>query len=568
MASTILELEAANGVLYGTLLFMIISTIIIGSVFHKDQLKTLTNNGYHGAHNTQGFISLSLSFFASSAGAWILYTVPEAAILGGPVAVAGYTISCLVPLLIFACVGPYMRRNVPTAYTFFDYVQGRFGTPVNIYATLISLFYMFLYLSAEFKSLGDSFCSLAEGSLERPDNCLLGPVIGTSMATLVYTAIGGLPVSLLTDKVQGVGVFIFTILVAIATFTVYDLPDESDDPKVKDNWELATSTGINDDYGESFKMAFILISAVTCANLMHAGFQQRIFAAENDRNLILGAMGGVLLTIPCMCFFGVIGFIAFANKGDTLVVPDYLAFLATFFVIHDTAVGWQVLGLILAVLMVASSADTIQTGCAALLQPITRLALGKSGLVREPSDPKNDKLVGVINFVLTACLINIPAIILASDVNKYTSKNSVSVLSLFVLADLACATCCVPLLMGLSNRIHPLAAFVGCLTGFTLAMIIYGVGVDDENDKVAPWYEYQGAFSMLLKPGGLYSDTALTAFIVVPVGSGIMTLVSSIPFVLKGYRFPGFPKNDTSNSDVTARGFDGISSVPGNCASA
>merc|ERR1712087_620200 len=117
-----------------------------------------------------------------------------------------------------------MRRNVPSAYTFFEYVQGRYGTLVNIYATLISLFYMTLYLSAEFKSLGDTFCSLAEGSLDQPDKCLLGPVIGTSLVTLSYTAIGGLPVSLITDKVQGVGVFIFTILIAIAAFTVYDLP--------------------------------------------------------------------------------------------------------------------------------------------------------------------------------------------------------------------------------------------------------------------------------------------------------------------------------------------------------
>ena len=82
------------------------------------------------------------------------------------------------------------------------------------------------------------------------------------------------------------------------------------------------------------------------------------------------------------------------------------------------------------------------------------------------------------------------------------------VLSLFVLADLACATCCVPLLMGLSHRIHPSAAFVGCATGFTLAMIIYGVGVNGEEDK----------YAMLLKPGGLFADTAVTAFVAVPFG--------------------------------------------------
>ena len=259
-----LSLESSNGVLYGTLVVILVSTV--GIVLRKEQLVQGGSDAYLTARGTQGVLSLALSLFASGAGAWILFTVPEAAILGGPVAVFGYIVGSILPILIFACIAPYMRRNLPRAATFFEYVQGRYGTLVNAYMTLISLFYMFLFLSAEFKSLGDAFCWIAGGSANADPgerNCLHGPVVGTSIVTLLYTAIGGLPVSLLTDKVQGVGVFLFTLLVAIAAFTVYDLPKQSDGADVEDRWEAVTKKGINDDWGESVKMAVILVSAVT-----------------------------------------------------------------------------------------------------------------------------------------------------------------------------------------------------------------------------------------------------------------------------------------------------------------
>eukprot|EP00418_Pyrodinium_bahamense_P000442 CAMPEP_0179011288 /NCGR_PEP_ID=MMETSP0796-20121207/585_1 /TAXON_ID=73915 /ORGANISM="Pyrodinium bahamense, Strain pbaha01" /LENGTH=209 /DNA_ID=CAMNT_0020706659 /DNA_START=274 /DNA_END=899 /DNA_ORIENTATION=+ len=202
---------------------------------YKDQ----DSEAYLMARNSQSTLALSLSFFASGAGAWVLFTVPEAAILGGPVAVAGYTISCMLPLAIFGLIGPYFRRELPKACTFFDYLQARYGFFVNAYCTLVSLFYMFLYLSAELTSVGSCIVSLSE--LKDP----LGPVFATSLVTLAYTSVGGMPVSLLTDKVQGVGVFFFTILVCAAGFGFYTLPTSPDaNPEVVANWKMVTTWGL------------------------------------------------------------------------------------------------------------------------------------------------------------------------------------------------------------------------------------------------------------------------------------------------------------------------------------
>ena len=160
---------------------------------------------YMSARNSQGAFSLIMSFFASGAGAWVLFTVPEAAILGGPIAVLGYAISCIMPLLIFACVGPTLRRLLPHGITFFEFVQARYGTLVNTYVTLIAAFYMFLYLAAEFTSVGDCVALLSD-TTNATVAPTLAPIIGTSIVTLLYTTLGGMPVSLLTDRVQGVGV--------------------------------------------------------------------------------------------------------------------------------------------------------------------------------------------------------------------------------------------------------------------------------------------------------------------------------------------------------------------------
>ena len=87
---------------------------------------------YMSARNTQGTLSLIMSFFASGAGAWVLFTVSESAILGGPIAVIGYALSCIFPLIIFACVGPKLRNLVPNGITLFEFVQARYGTVVNV----------------------------------------------------------------------------------------------------------------------------------------------------------------------------------------------------------------------------------------------------------------------------------------------------------------------------------------------------------------------------------------------------------------------------------------------------
>lgn len=77
-----------------------------------------------------------------------------------------------------------------------------------------------------------------------------------------------------------------------------------------------------------------------------------------------------------------------------------------------------------------------------------------------------------------------------------------------------------------------MAAGAGCLAGFASALLIYLIGVNGENDGTP--------MKMLVQAGGLYSDTSLVAFLVVPFASLAATLLVNIPYHVRGYRFAGF----------------------------
>merc|ERR1719223_2342079 len=227
-----------------------------------------------------------------------------------------------------------------------------------------------------------------------------------------------------------------------------------------------------------------------------------------------------------MVLFGVIGMVAFAHLGLVAVdvggaEPVYLAFLAAFFLVIKGGPFWQALAISLAVMMVASSADTIQTGAAALLKPVTTRVLDAV----QPGTSANPKTIVGASLLITAVVINIPAIAL--------SMAGVSVLSLFVLADLVCATAIIPMLLGLWPRFHPHAALAGCLTGLACATIIYRVSVKNDVTGEPENIDLNGdfiPFKMLTEPGGLYSKTALVAFLVVPIASGLVSLIVNIPY--------------------------------------
>ncbi len=495
----------------------------------------MSQDSYMAARNSQGLLSLTLSYFVSGCGAWVIFAVPQAAVIGGWPALVGYAISTALPLLLFGLIAPSMRNNLPKGFTLNEYVYGRFGPLCTAYFGLVSMFYMILYLAAELSSAsalstGLTLIKVQARTWWENDNVFLptaiSPIVGMSLITLFYTVVGGLPVSILTDRVQGVGIFVLTVIVAIAAYADAGVGDQA-------SWDEVVGHGVSPvymptDYGNSFAVAISLIMGVTCANLVHAGYWQRIWAAESNTAVVRATYLSSAITIVVMILVGITGWIAYSHFL-ILMTPGVpggdLSFLSVPWLITTFMdEGWAVVVMILGISMIASTCDTLQSGMTALLWPLAKLFF--------PNGSDNCRLAFVIALMM---LINVPPMLLA--------LSGQSILQLFLLADLLAAGVVAPLFMGVFwKKCHPIGALAGSIGGLLTTIIVYAVG--------EAWDE---GFDILVSQGGIFRRVATYAFCITPAVSALITAaVSSLMFPT--YEFEGYKDEAASGASGTTDG--------------
>ncbi|TSE28424.1 sss: transporter, solute:sodium symporter (SSS) family [Tepidimonas thermarum] len=378
---------------------------------------------YLTARETQSATTLGLSFLASGLGAWILFVPPEIAAFVGPVALAGYAIGAALPFLVLAWCGPAIRRLLPGGRSLTDYALERFGAPVRGWVLALSLLYMLCFLTAELTALGGIVALLTGGDGR-------WAVLAVAAVTLLYTAWGGLRASLATDRWQA---WLLLALLAVVAGVVAQTPAGPAATPVP------TAAPASAPLSVGLSVALTLIIAVTAANLFHQGYWQRVWAARNDAALHRGAWLGAVATAAAIAGVGALGMLA-ARQGLPLGTPP-----VPFFALVQHAPGWVVAPvLVLAVALVASSVDTLQNGLAALL--VTQRRNASLAAAR-----------------WTTVLLMVPVIAVAWQ--------GLSVLRLFLIADLLCATAVVPLLLGLRPRTSRAAALAGMAAGLLGAVL-------------------------------------------------------------------------------------------------
>ncbi|CAI5529735.1 unnamed protein product [Closterium sp. Naga37s-1] len=145
------------------------------------------------------------SFFASAMGSWALFGPPSYCLTAGAMGTLVYAVCAGLPVLLVACVGAAVHRLVPNVVSMADYVRRRFGLPFAVYISLLAVGNMGVAMAAEYTALGDLFHRL----LHAPR---LPIVMLTAATAMLYTAAGGLYVSIVTDQCQALASLIFTAL--------------------------------------------------------------------------------------------------------------------------------------------------------------------------------------------------------------------------------------------------------------------------------------------------------------------------------------------------------------------
>lgn len=405
--------------LYTTLAAIAVSLILFTWLGLRARLADGGLDDYVTARNSQGASALGLSFLASGMGGWILFAPPEVGSLVGPVALAGYAVGAALPFMAFAWFGPAIRRRLPEGRSIGEFAQNCYGTGVRRYVALISVLYMLCFLTAELTAIGaiTSLLSGINGNIA---------VVGVAIATLIYTAWGGLRASLMTDRWQSV--LLIGLLLIVGGVTLKQLPSLGQAAPLP---AVPTATALS--------VALTLVIAVTAANLFHQGYWQRLWAARDATALGRGAVFGGVITVIVVAVVGTLGILA-ATSGVDIGSPPI-----PFFALLSGAPEWLTLSaLVLALTLVASSVDTLQNALASLA--VTE----KQGLS-----------LTAARWITVALMV--PVVLVALQ--------GISVLRLFLIADLLCATAVVPVLMGLWSRMTTAAAVSGCLAGLAGAVL-------------------------------------------------------------------------------------------------
>ena len=439
--------------------------------------KELDQDSYLSARGTQNSLKIGLSLFASGMGIWILFGPSEVGYYGGFWDVVGYALSASTPFLLLAYVGPMVRERLPNGVTLADYVRMRIGRPMQIYVGIISVAYMFTFLFAEFTAIGKAMEIL--GNMDP-----LIPMVAVGVVTASYTAYGGLPASLRTDRWQA-WVVLWLIVVLLLILFGGDVGSLISDAKAynpEDDWSIGSMS-----YMDSFTSGLALVIAITAAEMFSQGNWQRAWASEDDEALKKGALLAAGLVLPLVFVMGVLGTVV-AGQG---AVDDPSA--AFFNLIDDAHVLLIAAFVVLGIALVCSSVDTLQNAVVASIS-------------RDLADGNMD-----LKQARIATLAMIPvAIYLAS------TMDALSVFAIFLFADLLATATVLPVFLTLWDRIDSRAALAGAICGL-LSVVVYGTVTADLSTGI----------DYLTSPTNEYGLANLEVFLSALIGSGVVTIAGS-----------------------------------------
>ena len=441
--------------------------------------KLLDTDEYLSARGSQNWLMIGLSLFASGMGIWLLFGPSEVGYYGGFYDVFGYAISSATPFLLLAYLGPIIRDLTPKGITLADFVRQKMGRPMQIYVGVISILYMFTFMFAEYIAIGRAVNFLSGIDF-------LVPIVYVAIVTTFYTVIGGLPVSIKTDRIQSF--FIIWLVVCVVFFIINEgFGNTLDDAKAynpEDDWSIGSIS----DYS-TFEAGLALVLAITAAEMFSQGNWQRTWASENNEALRKGAFLASGLCFIAVLLFGFLGTVA-AGRGS-LSNPS----IAFFELIKDYNEIVLAMFLVLGIALVCSSIDTLQNAIVAVVS-------------RDLTDSNMDISQARYAVILVAPI----AIFLA----WYYADDALSVFRIFLVADLFAAATVLPVFLSLSDRITANGGLVGAIFGL-ISVVIYGTITSD----------FDTGIGYLTNPVNEFGLANLDVFLSALLGSALMTILVS-----------------------------------------
>ncbi|KAH0423125.1 hypothetical protein CcaCcLH18_12410 [Colletotrichum camelliae] len=405
-------------------------------------------------------------------GSGILFSYPELATITGVQGVVVYALSSSLPLLIFAVLGPIIRRKTPEGFVLTAWTRQRYGTIAMLYLSFMTLVTLFLYMVAELSAIGQVVNALT--SLDG-----LPVMIVQCVITTIYTSLGGFKISFITDNLQGAMVVCLIIIVAITMGVKTDI-----------DTSLIDTSGLLKPTLLGWQLLYILPICILTNDFFLSGFWLRTFASKTDRDLRIGVSIAVIVILCVLTMVGVTGLVAAWSGAlplDQIADSGSIAF----FLLLQQLPAW-VVGIVLVMVCTLSTAafDSLQ-----------------SAMVSSASNDLFRNRLNIWWIRAAVVLIIVPTVVIA--------LKAPSVLQIYLISDLVSASVIPVLVFGLVDRFYWWRGFevvVGGLGGILTVFLFGLVFYDGDAQKAA---------NLLIISEGLYADdwSVFGAFVAAPVGS-------------------------------------------------
>ena len=322
--------------------YLIVVLILTWIYFQTRSLKS-SEDEYFVLNKSEGVLGLSLSFYASGMGLWILTSPAEVAWYGLGYDIYGYALSAATPFILIYIFGPKIADLLPKGATLAQFVETKYGNIAQKIVSIVAVIYMGAFLIAEFASIIFVFESISSVR-----GILISLLVG--ITTLAYLFRHGFKASYFTDRLQSFGIILLLSIVFSIWFSQNNLSEIM---------TYANAGGLNTFETFSLKSALAVIIAVTAAEVFSMGYWQRTFSAENSKAIKQASIFsgiGAFLTILILGIGGAVG----AGKG---IESPGLSFIEQL----DLNNFSIILLVSLATLLVTSSIDTLENAIASTI---------------------------------------------------------------------------------------------------------------------------------------------------------------------------------------------------------
>ena len=392
-------------------------------------------NNYLVANRSIGVFSLTTSLVSSALGAWILFGPASAATWGGIGAVIGYSLGTAFPLFILISLGQKFRKIYPKGKTLIEVIRIKFGNKLFKLILFLSIFYMTIFLIAEVTAV-----SILINYISGTELWITASII--ILSSLVYTLYGGLRASIFTDNIQFI--VLILLLVMVFTYLISFNSSEFNLEFIKSNKPSLLSA----NYLPNFTAGLTFFIAVAATNLFHQGNWQRVYAAKNNEVLRKSLIISFLIIIPIVFLMGFSGLVAVSLNDN--VVPD-LAFFSL--LLKDELWTLSIIVILLSISLTVSSIDTIINAISSLI-----VVDGNK----------------ILNFKGDYLKLSKYLIIILSFISFIVASKGLSILYLFLLADLFCCAAVLTIFYSFYNKsIKEKNAYISIIIGLSVGILLF-----------------------------------------------------------------------------------------------